>query len=188
MNTKEWKLLSKEDISPSKWFPLERHHVQLPNGLVLDDYYLSPLGDVVMVLALTADQEVVLVKQYKHGLGQLLLELPGGMRQGQQTLVRSALNELEEETGIRAAETDLVPLGKLANNPTKTNQVTYGYLLFDAKFNSVQRLDTTEDIEVVTYPAPRALEMVLNGEIWVTDSVNFILKAALRYPEIFQRN
>jgi ADP-ribose pyrophosphatase len=95
------------------------------------------------------------------------------------------LNELEEETGIKATEERLVPLGRIAINPTKLKQVTYGFIVFDAEFNSVQKFDDTEDIQVVTLPAPEVLQKALNGEIWATDSLSFIFKAALVYPVVF---
>lgn len=182
----KWTLVKEEDVSPSPWFPLVKHTVKLANGNVIDDYYYSPLGDVVQVLAITRNNEVVLVKQYKHALGQVLIELPGGMQQKNRSIIESALNELEEETGIKATANQLIPLGKIANNPTKLNQITYGFIMFDAEFNSVQKLDSTEDILIMTKPAPEVLKMAINGEIYVTDSLNFILKAALAYPDIFE--
>jgi ADP-ribose pyrophosphatase len=83
---KKWLLLDEEDVSPSPWFPVKKHTVQLANGNIVDDYYFSPLGDVVMVLAITTQNEVVLVKQYKHALGEITLELPGGMQQKNKVL------------------------------------------------------------------------------------------------------
>ncbi|MEO6521668.1 MAG: NUDIX hydrolase [Mucilaginibacter sp.] len=182
----KWKVLKEEDVSPSHWFPLLRHTVQLQNGNIIDDYYFAPLGDVVIILALTKNHEVVLVKQYKHGLSDILLELPGGMQQTNKSVTESALNELEEETGIRTSADQLISLGKLANNPTKTRQITYGFLVFDTEFNAIQKLDSTEHIEVITIPAPQVFQMVKDGDIWTIDSAAFILKAALIYPEIFK--
>jgi ADP-ribose pyrophosphatase len=181
----KWTVLKEQDVSPSPWFPLLQHTVQLANGQIVDDYFFAPLGDVVMVLALTPAKEVVIVRQYKHGLGEILLELPGGMRQNGKSLIQSALNELEEEAAIKANESQLISLGQIANNPTKTRQITYGYILFNAEFNSVQKQDVTENIEILTMPAPQVLQYVKEGKIWVTDSMNFILKAALQYPDIF---
>lgn len=183
--TQKWTILEEEDVSPSPWFPLLRHKVQLANGLIIDDYYFAPLGDVVMVLALTRANEVILVEQYKHGIGEVLLELPGGMQQTNKSVVRSALNELEEETGVKANADQLIPLGKIIVNGTKTRQTTYGFILFDAEFNAAQNLDTTEDIEVKTIPAKQLLQYVKDEQILAADSISFILKAALMYPEIF---
>ncbi len=183
---KKWTVLEEEDVSPSPWFPLLRHKVQLASGMIIDDYYFSPLGDVVMVIALTPAHEVVLVEQYKHGLGEILLEVPGGMQQKDKSIVQSALNELEEETGIKATADQLIPLGKIIVNATKTKQVTYGFILFDAEFNSVQKQDVTENIVIKTIPAPQVLQYVKDEVILSTDSVSFILKAALKYPAIFK--
>ncbi len=180
-----WKILEETDVSPSQWFPVIKHKAELPNGTVIDDYYYSPLGDVVMILPITQQGEIVLVKQYKHGLRETLLELPGGMRQNGKSINESALAELEEETGIRITEEQLIPLGKIANNPTKTNQITYGFLVKDASFNSVQHLDPTEQIQIITIPAKQIVEVVKQEKIWVTDSVSFILKCCLLYPELF---
>lgn len=182
---KPWKLISEQDVSPSPWFPILKHAVELANGSIVDDYYFSPLGDVAQVLAITKKNEVVLVKQYKHALSQILIELPGGMQQKDRSIIESALNELEEETGIKATAEQLVPMGKIANNPTKLKQITYGFVLFNAEFNSEQKLDSTEDIQVLTLPAPQVLQMAIDGDIWVTDSLNLIFKTALAYPEIF---
>ena len=182
---KKWILISEEDVSPSHWFPVKRHTVQLANGNIVDDYYFAPLGDVVMVLAVTPKKEVVLVRQYKHALGEITLEIPGGMQQKNTTVIQSALNELEEETGIKIGAEELFPLGKIAINATKLKQVTYGFIVFNAEFNSTQRLDSTEDIEILTVPAPEVVSMVMAGEIWTTDTVSFILKAALAYPDVF---
>lgn len=181
----KWTVIKEEDVSPSPWFPVLKHTVKLANGNIIDDYYFSPLGDVVQVLPITKNNEVVLVRQYKHGMGEILLELPGGMQQKNRSVIESALNELEEETGIKTTADKLISLGKIANNPTKLKQVTYGFMLFDAEFNAVQKLDATEDIQIITLPAPEVLRMAINNEVWVTDSLNFILKAALAYPDIF---
>jgi ADP-ribose pyrophosphatase len=182
---KKWTVISEEDVSPSPWFPVVKQTVQLANGNVVDDYYFSRLGDVVMVMALTPQNEVVLVRQYKHGIGEIMLELPGGIQQTDKTIIQSALNELEEETGIKVTADKLIPLGKIAINPTKLKQVTYGFIAFNAEFNSKQKFDATEDIQVITLPAHEVLKKAIYGEIWSTDSLNFIFKAALAYPAIF---
>jgi ADP-ribose pyrophosphatase len=181
----KWKVLEEEDVSPSPWFPILRHTVQLQNGQIVDDYFFAPLGDVVILVALNSKHELILVKQYKHGTAEILIELPGGMQQSGVSIIQSALNELVEETGIKARAEQLIPLGKLANNPTKTRQIVYGFILFDAEITAAQKLDSTEMINVITVPAPQVLQMVKDGEIWTVDSSAFILKAALMYPDVF---
>lgn len=182
---KKWKILKETDVSPNKWFPVTQHSVELSSGLILDDYFFSPLGNVVLVLPITKDNKIVLVKQYKHAIQEILIELPGGSQQTGKTLEESALAELEEETGSKTTEDNLILLGKTSLNPTKTTHITYCYLAKNLEFNSKQNLETTEDIEIITATPKKVLEMVKNEEIWVADSVVNILRANLKYPELF---
>ncbi|MEI6462667.1 MAG: NUDIX hydrolase [bacterium] len=181
----KWKLLKSEDVSPSKWFPVQKHTVELANGTILDDYYISPMGNVVMVLPFTKDNMVVLVRQYKHALDEIVIELPAGFQQKGKSLEESALAELEEEVGIKTTIDNLHLISKVANNPTKTTHVTYGYFTKDLEFNSKQNFDSTEDIELIKVTPKKCFEMALSGEIWVADSVVVILKAYFLYPELF---
>ncbi len=184
---KKWKTIKEVDISPSKWFPLMKQAVVLPNGKVIDDYYVSPQGNIVMVLPLTKKNEIVLVKQYKHGLGRILVELPAGFQQPGKTLKESALAELEEETGIKANSSNLRFVCKFSSNPTKTSSIVYCYLGRNLTFNSEQRLDPTENIEILKVSPRQCLRMVKNGEIWASESAACIALASLKYPGIFGR-
>lgn len=183
---KKWKILEEEDVSPSRWFPVVRHTVELANGTIIDDYYFSPMGNVAMVLPVTTDNKFVLVKQYKHAIGDITIELPAGSQQKGKTVIETAVSELEEEVGIKTAVSNLIPLGKFSNNPTKTTHITYSYLARDLEFNSQQNLDITEEIEVLTVTPQDALTMIINGDIWAVDSVATIMKAYLRFPELFE--
>jgi len=183
---KKWKLLKETDVSPSKWFPIKQHKVELPNGTIIDDYFITTLGNVGMILPITKENKIVLVKQYKHGVEDVLIELPAGFQQNNKSIEESALAELEEETGIKTAVENLKPIGKISNTPTKSTHVTYGYLATELEFNSIQNLEITEDIEIIQQTPLETIEMIKNGEIWVGDSVGLIMKAYLMYPEIFK--
>ncbi len=182
----KWKILKETDVSPSKWFPVLQHTVKLPNGTIIDDYFISPMGNVVMVLPITSKNEIVLIKQYKHALGEILIELPAGFQQKGKTLEESALAELEEEVGIKTTADNLIFLGKTANNPTKTTHVTFGYLAKNLEFNSKQNTEITENIEILKVSPNEALEMIKRGEIWVADSVVNITRAFFQFPDIFR--
>jgi len=183
---KKWKVLSEKDVSPNKWFPILQHTVELPDGAVVDDFFISPLGNVGMVLPITSDNKVVLVSQYKHGLGETVIELPAGFQQRNKTIEDSALAELEEETGIKAKVDQLIPLGKISSIPTKCNLVTYGFLATNLSFNAQQNLELTENIELLLVEPKKGIQMIKDGEIWVGDSVGLIMKAFLLYPELFE--
>ncbi len=182
---KKWKVLKKEDVSPSKWFPVEKHTVELSDGTVIDDFYISPMKNAAMIFPITTKNEIVLVKQYKHAVGEILIELPAGFQQEGKTLEETALAELEEETGIKATKDNLIFLGKTVSNPTKITQTIYCYIARNLEFNSKQNLEVTEEIEIIKVTPLKALEMVKKGEIWAADSVANIARAYLKFPEIF---
>ncbi len=181
----KWKVLNEKDVSPSSWFPILLHTVELPDGTIVDDFFISPLGDVGMVLPITTGNKVVLVSQYKHGLGETVIELPAGFQQKDKSIEDSALAELEEETGIRAQADQLIPLGKISSIPTKCNLSTYGFLAKDLTFNSKQNLEITENIELLLLEPKQVIQMIKDGNIWIGDSVSFIMKAYLLFPDLF---
>jgi len=183
---KKWKIIKETDVSPSKWFPVLQHTVELPNGTIIDDYFISPLGNVAMILPITSKNEIVLVKQYKHALGEIVIELPAGLQQKGMSLEETAVAELEEEVGIKTTMDNMMFLGKTANNPTKTDHVTYCYLAKDLEFNSKQNTDITEEIEIIKVSPKEALDMVKKGKIWVADSVVNIVRLFFQFPEIFK--
>lgn len=183
---KKWKILKEKDVSPSKWFPIKQHEVELPNGTTLEDYFIATLGNVGMVLPITVDNKIVLVKQYKHGVGEVMIELPAGFQQKNKSIEESALAELEEETGIKTTLENLKSLGKISSIPTKSTLITHGFLATGLKFNSTQQFDETEEIELLLRSPKETIELIKDGEIWVGDSAALIMKAMLLYPEIFR--
>ncbi len=184
----KWKLRNITDVSPSPWFPIERHEVELSDGRLVDDYYITTLADVAMVLPITIEGKLVLVKQYKHGQRDFMLELPAGFVQEGKSITESALAELKEETGILTTADNLTPLGHIAHIPTKSTQVVHAFLATNLEFNTTQNLDDLEEIEVVEVLPSEALDLVLSGDIWGSDSAYFILRAAIIYPEYFGKS
>ena len=182
---KKWSLISTEDVSPSSWINVYKHKVELPDKTIIDDYFVTDFGSVSMVLPFTIENKIVLVKQYKHGLGQIVIELPAG-QQKKTSAEETAIEELEEETGIKTTIDNLISLGMVCNNPTKTNHITQGFLALNLKFNSAPSLDVTEQIEVLQLYPKDVIKMVFSGEIWVADSVAFIMKAYIIYPNLFK--
>lgn len=174
-----WKLLKSELVFNHPWYKLRRDWVELPNGQVLDDYFVSVRPEVVLVFPLTTDDEVVLVRQYKHGAGAVLLELPGGVVDAHETdPAAAARRELLEETGYTADQ--LEPLLSVFDNPTKdTNRIHY-FLAREAHRVAAQHLDPTETIEVLTVPLTEIEPLIQRGDIQVAGSVALCLLALRR--------
>lgn len=152
-----------------KWFRVRKDVVELPNGKVMDDYFLWLSGDVAMVVPVMPDGEMVLVKQYKYGADKELIEFPAGFVDGDEKPEAAALRELEEETGYSAEKLEL--LAKFSASPTKSDGKTFIYLAKNAVNNREMKLDISEDIEVLVKSKEEVMKMVENGEIGVSDSV-----------------
>jgi ADP-ribose pyrophosphatase len=180
---KNWKLIKQEDVSPSKWFPLYKDTVQLPNGKIVEDYYVSKLGDVSMVVAITKNKEIVFVRQYKHGARQLTTELPAG-RIGDKTPQEAAIAELQEETGFIVDS--LIPIGFTLSIPSKDSTKVYGFVVKDVEIKTKQNFDENEDIEVILVPLSELDKYILSGEFNGSDSIAILHLAQLKYPELFK--
>jgi ADP-ribose pyrophosphatase len=125
---------------------------------------------VVLIFALTPDDEVVMVRQYKHGAASILLEFPGGtFLPAHEQAAAAAARELAEETGYTAPELEL--LGTAWDDPTRQDNRVHMYLARGARLTHAQALDAHEDIEVVTFALRKLKSMCMNGELCVTGSL-----------------
>jgi ADP-ribose pyrophosphatase len=171
-----WKVLKSEMVFNEEWYKLRRDEVELPNGIVLDDYYVSVRPDVVLTFPLTEDGHVILVRQYKHAAKGIFIELPGGVIDAHENdSQEAARREMLEETGYTSNEMEL--LLEATDNPTKDTNKIYFYLARNARKIADQDLDVTENIEVLRVPLPDIEGMILNREIHVSGSVALCLLA-----------
>lgn len=126
-------------------------------------FSLIQAGDWVNVIALTRDDHVVLVKQFRFGVGELLLEIPGGMVDPGEEPLTAAKRELVEETGYTAAEWRL--LGTSLPNPAIMTNTLHTYLALDAEKTAETAFDDSEVIEISTLPLGRVQELMVRGEV-----------------------
>jgi ADP-ribose pyrophosphatase len=154
------------------WKILESHHLhknvrldtcELPDGKVIEGFVLE-YGDWATIVALTRDQEVVLVRQYRHGAQKVILELPGGaMEDGDASPMEAARRELLEETGYTSDT--FIQIGCVSPNPANQTNLIYSFLALNAEKVGSQNLDETEEIEVVLKPLEKVIAMAKNGEL-----------------------
>lgn len=148
-------------------FDLRRRIVSAPNGEKFERTHVSTPG-AVAVVALTAADEVVLVRQYRAALGGLVIELPAGMRDipGEDPSV-TAMRELAEETGYVAEQVEF--LGRMLSSPGVTDSMVEIFVAHDVTSGEAAPHGPEEDaMEVMVVPFSVALAMVDTGEI--TDS------------------
>lgn len=119
--------------------------------------------DWVNVIALTPDDRVVLIRQWRAGTNTVCLEIPGGMVDDGEDAMSAAARELEEETGYLAARWS--PLGRVAPNPAIQNNTLHSFLALDAVPTGKQRLDSSEVIAIETAPLAEVHAMLRDGRI-----------------------
>jgi 8-oxo-dGTP pyrophosphatase MutT (NUDIX family) len=142
---------------------LRKDTIELPDGSVIEDYYVRESRGFAMVCAITQDNRIVLVRQYKHGIGQELLELPAGAIDPGEEPSACAMRELEEETGYTAPAMEFVRT--FIVDPTNSNSVAHLFLARNAEKTSEQTLDVTERIDVELVALHDLLRLVRNGTI-----------------------
>jgi ADP-ribose pyrophosphatase len=159
-----WRVINSEVLlDKPPWLRVVRERVELPNGVIIDDYLLAPGRDYAMVVAIDDDDGVLLVRQYKHGLGRVITEFPAGYLDGDEEPLQAAKRELMEETGV-AAET-WTALGSFCLSPNRGGTAAHFFLARGLTHERDPRLDATEDL--VTFIARRAAidDMLTNGEL-----------------------
>ncbi len=137
--------------------------VELPDGTVIENYFVRESRGFAIVAALTPDRRVVLVRQYKHGIAQIVLELPAGMIDPDEAPAACAIRELAEETGYAGDPPRL--LRTLFADPTSSNASFHVFLIENAVPKFAQSLDTTEAIVVETATIAELHAAVRDGRI-----------------------
>ena len=162
-NDRKWEILSTEYLIRRPWLTARRDHVKLPTGVENPEFYVLEYPDWVNVIAITKEGEFVMIRQYRHGLGETRYELCAGVSEEGEDPVESARRELYEETGYGGGEWQ--PWMTISANPSTTNNLTYCFLAIGVELMSTQHLDETEDITVHLLTEAEVKELLVNDEI-----------------------
>ena len=153
---------------------LRADRVELPSGHVVDDYFVRESNGFCVVFALTAGGDVVLVRQYKHGIGEVVMELPAGMIEPGELPEACALRELVEETGFAGP---IEHVRSFVADPTNSTSRFHLFLVRDAVRVTSPAPDLTEEIDVVLAPPDEVRAMALDGRIAAGSQVAAVLVA-----------
>ena len=169
MSQRKWEIISSEYVVESPWYRLRRDVCRLPDGTLIDSYYVREHAGFAVVFALTRGGDVVFTRQYKHGFGDFVLELPAGAIENGETPLACARRELEEETGFVAPSFEHVT--DLIADPTSSTGKLFLFLARDAEPNGVRSPDSSEDIETMLVPLGGVVNAVRAGRVCVQSHV-----------------
>lgn len=143
----KWKILSSEYLFNDRWFKVRKERCQKPDGGIVDPYYVYEFPTWVAALALTEDGKIILERQYRHALGEICIELPGGCVDDTDKNLEEAISrELMEETGYSFSSYEY--LGRISANPSTNTNLLHMFLAKGGKKTGPQQLDANEEIHV----------------------------------------
>ena len=160
----DWQLSDDEMIAETRVFTLRRHRAASPAdpGKSGEFVYLDA-PDWVNVVALTPEREVVLIEQYRHGIHEVTLEVPGGTVDDGEDPLRAGLRELREETGYEGTGGRLI--GLVTPNPAMMNNRCHTVLVREVARRHEPAFDGLEEIHTRLAPFEEVPDMIRNGAI-----------------------
>ena len=167
MHPFDWTVDKTTHIIQDEWVSLRSDECRMPDGTSVAPYYVLEYMDWISLFALTPDDEVLLVRQYRHGAGETILELPcGRVDDADASTLETAKRELMEETGY--AVESIAPSGIMYANASSHNNKTHSFVATGARLNGTQKLDDYEQIEVVLMPLPELLDLMNTDTLFPT--------------------
>nr|QCL10211.1 NUDIX domain protein [Rhizobium rhizogenes] len=140
----EWEIVKSTSIVKDKWIDLRADTCLSPQGRQLSPYYVLSYPDWVNIVAITDEGNIVLVRQYRHAVQKVILEIPGGAFDASDCDGEAAARrEFEEETGYVARKWEFI--STLYPNPASHTNRLHIYLATGATPKHTQRLDQGEE-------------------------------------------
>lgn len=159
-----WQVLASSYLHRREWLTVRQDRVRTSTGVEIGEFWVTEFRPWVNVVAVTAADEVVLIRQYRHGLGAVHFELPAGTTDpGETSLLAAAERELVEETGYGRGRWR--PLLALSANPALTNNLTHAFVAEGVERVADPRPDVGEDITVHLVPIAGVAALIDAGDM-----------------------
>lgn len=179
----KWKVLSSEYLFNDRWFKVRKEVCETPGGKIVDPYYVYEFSTWVGALPVTEDGKIIMVRQYRHALGEVCLEIPGGCVDDTDANNEEAIaRELMEETGYSFSEFQY--LGRISPNPSTNCNLLHMYLAKGGKKVADQKLDENEEIEVVLLSIEELKQLLRENKIVQSMHVTCIFYALAQLEQL----
>ena len=158
-----WPVVRTEVVADCRVFKVRRDVSHDPRDSGEHDFFVIEAPDWINVVPLTADGQVILIEQYRHGSKKVTLEIPGGMVDEHESPEETAVRELLEETGYRAGAIEL--LGSVRPNPAIQNNWLHSFVARDCVLAQAPQLDSLEQIDVRLVDLEEVSQLIAAGAI-----------------------
>jgi 8-oxo-dGTP pyrophosphatase MutT (NUDIX family) len=175
-----WQLLDRTYLHRRPpWLVLRQDHLRLPSGREIPEYWITEFPAWTNVVAVTADDQVVMVRQYRPGIAQVHYEIPAGVIDEKDAGTEAAARrELLEETGYGGGRWS--PLLVLSANPALQTNLTHSYLAEGVTLQAPADPDATEDLRLHLVPVTDLPALIDDGELVQALHVAPLLRYLLR--------
>lgn len=173
-----WQVLEQRQLVQSSFLRVREDRVRLGNGAEIEDFCVIEAPDWAAVLCVTPRREVVLVRQYRHGIVGDSLELPAGALEPGEAPLAGAQRELLEETGYASSGWRHILTASV--DPSRQTARAHFYCATDAEPAAAPRLDASEEIETLLLSKSEVLGLIDEGRLAHGVHVAAILMAARR--------
>jgi 8-oxo-dGTP pyrophosphatase MutT (NUDIX family) len=165
MDTKpdSWRRVRSKEIADCRVFQVREDLFRRNGDDAEHNFFVIENPDWVNIIALTTDEKVVLIEQFRHGTEEMILEIPGGMIDKNEEPEEAARRELAEETGYVAD--NLVFIGKSRPNPAIQNNTIYHFLATNCQKTSETDFDEHESVAARLVPLGDVRKLIEDGKI-----------------------
>jgi ADP-ribose pyrophosphatase len=179
----KWKILSSEYLFNDLWFTVRKDKCETPGGKIVEPYYVYEFPTWAAAVPVTEDGKIVMIRQYRHGLGETGIELPGGCVDDTDNNLQDGMaRELLEETGYSFSS--YTYLGRISPNPSANSNLLHMYLATGGKKVAAQQLDENEEIEVLLLTIDEVKQLLRDNKIVQAMHVSCILYALEKLGEL----
>ena len=158
-----WKRKSSKQIADCRVFRVREDFSERESDKLQTTFYVLENPDWVNIIALTSADEVVLIEQFRHGIEETILELPGGMIDDNELPETAARRELLEETGFSSDK--FIFLGKSRPNPAIQNNWIYHFLALNCEKTADVKFDEHESAITKLVSSGRVKSLILESKI-----------------------